>query len=145
MARRSLSELSTPQKAVLGSGAIVLVGSFLPWYGVGGLTVNGWDTGLGALGILVALVGAAFLLVKAFEVHRLRVGGWEAEHLAIAAGGIGALLVLAQWLTVPRFVRMGLYLTLAGALLVAHASYQAMREEGVGFPWEEEEPDRPAS
>ena len=94
-----LSKLSNNDKIIAGSGLLLFIASFLPWFGLDGFsaTDNGWDTGFLWAG-LPALLGLAAAITTV-----MRANGGQLPDLPIpwplatlAAAGLSALLVVLK-------------------------------------------------
>ena len=73
------SKLSQNQQIALGGGAVAVLSLFLPWYGIAGFSSSGFDSGFLAWGgLLLAIAGAAILIMKAMEVTDVKVGNLAA-------------------------------------------------------------------
>jgi hypothetical protein len=75
-----LNKLSTGDKVIAGSGIVLLLFSFFPWFGVevklGGTTLasashNGWNNFLSLIGILLAIVIVVVLALQLFSTVKL--------------------------------------------------------------------------
>ncbi|MDP1819039.1 MAG: hypothetical protein Q8K58_03995 [Acidimicrobiales bacterium] len=137
-----LSKLSTSDKVIAGSGLVLFIASFLPWFevSVAGFSEsgNGWDVGFVWAGIpaLLGLAAAAVvLLTKAgtANVPDLPITWGQAF---LAAGALSAILVVlklimgedgAFGIDVDR--AWGLFLATLAALAFAAGGFMKYREE----------------
>jgi hypothetical protein len=98
-----LSKLTTSDKVIAGSGIVLFIASFLPWFKAeaGGFEVsgNGWDVGFiwAGLPAILGLLAAAAVLLKAngTELPTLPVSWGQAF---LAAGAISAFFVILKLL-----------------------------------------------
>jgi len=130
-----LSKLSNGAKITLIGGLVLLISSFLPWYGAFGFSINAWDSQFWAIfGILFGLAAAVIIALKAFEVFDLALGALKAEQIALLLGALSAIFILLRWLTETSFVKFGLFLALVSAIAVAFGAFTAMKEAGLAMP-----------
>lgn len=118
-----LSALSAPRKLLLGSGVLLLINSFLPWYSISvlgqSITNNGWNQ----LGTLVWIVLIATLVWEGVRIARVApVEGPRADLITAGLAGLtlvlGVIYVLIRlfdghlgigfWLGVLLFIVFGL-------------------------------------
>lgn len=135
-----LSALSQPRKLLLGSGVLLLINSFLPWYSFSVLgqsfTQNGWNQ-LGTLVWIVLIATLAWEGVRIAGVAPIR--GARADLATAAAAGLtlvlGVIYVLIRlfdghlgigfWLGVLLFIVFGLA---TAQLFQASGGQDAVRE-----------------
>jgi hypothetical protein len=112
----------------LAAGALIGIGSILPWYSGGGESISSWDVPLPFLwsetstatspdlGIFLVLAAIA-LVIPAFL--RLDLNEWVAVGAgAIAANGAMSSVVRAQSTDIGLGVSLGVFVVLAGAAVV---------------------------
>ena len=59
-----MDNLQPSQMMHIGGGLVIVIGSFLDWFGSGDFGINGWDTDqFGLLGILVALIVSGLVVI----------------------------------------------------------------------------------
>lgn len=135
-----LSALSQPRKLLLGSGVLLLINSFLPWYSFSVLgqsfTQNGWNQ----LGTLVWIVLIATLAWEGVRIAGVApIQGARADLASAAAAGLtlvlGVIYVLIRlfdghlgigfWLGVLLFIVFGLA---TAQLFQASGGQDAVRE-----------------
>jgi hypothetical protein len=134
-----LSKLTQSDKVVAGSGILLFIASFLPWFKIdifgGSHTLSGWDNFLlGGLPALLGLAAAAVILAT-------KMGTAEAPTLPVSwgqaflgAGGLSALLVVVRLLTGEDFYdrSWGLFVATIAALAFAGGGYLKFQEEKSG-------------
>lgn len=139
MVRIGEREIPTTEAVLVGTGALMLVDGFLPWYGVDVLGfsvhVSGFSAGFGWLPVLlVAAVGVA-AGARALLGQRLPSWGPAGPHgLLLAASGAGTLLVLLRLLTQSSLTMYGIYLGLLLAATQTAVAYAALRASGEPLP-----------
>jgi len=134
-----LSKLSQNQKIALGGGVLAIISLFLPWYGFSfagiGSNIGAFDSGLIAWGgLILAIAGAAILILKALGTTDVKLGSLAAEQLAFLLGALGAVFIILRWLTENDFVKFGLFIGLVSAAAVAYGAFGAMKDEGLEMP-----------
>lgn len=129
------SKLSNGEKMALIGGVVLVINLFLPWYGTLGFNLNAFDAEFFAWGgSLVAIAGAAVLLLKAMGTREVEAGQFKPEQLATILGGAGTVLIILRWLTETSFVKYGLFVGLAAAAVVTFGAFTAMRDAGLDLP-----------
>ena len=116
--------------ATIGGAAAVILGAFLPWAKVGGLSVSGTEGD----GVLTLILGVAAGLMGGFGILRgrsgLLVGSMIAALLALAIGGYDASNINSVAdgpFGLKVTVGMGLYLTILGGIAGIVGPILAMR------------------
>lgn len=132
-----LKDMTLGEKVVAGSGVLMLIASFLPWYSVDlgfvSMTRNGWQSPGQLWSMLAVLLGvamAAQVIVTKLGVAELpdKLGnlGWGQVHMI---GGIAALvLVVIKWMNENEFVGFGFYLGLLCAIGLAFGGFTINKE-----------------
>jgi hypothetical protein len=129
------SKLSMGAKLALIGGAALIVGLFLPWYGIAGFTINAFDSEILAWGgSLVAIAGALVLLAKAFGKKEMSAGQFKPEQFAFILGAAGFVMILLRWLTESNLVKYGLFVGIIGSALVAYGAFAEMKSKGMKIP-----------
>jgi hypothetical protein len=129
------SKLSNGAKMALIGGVILVINLFLPWYGTLGFNLNAFDAEFLAWGgSLVAIAGAAVLLLKAMGTRDVEAGQFKPEQLATILAGAGTVLILLRWLTETSFVKYGLFVGIAAAAVVTFGAFTAMKDAGLDLP-----------
>lgn len=98
----------TEQKLVVGGAILIVLGAFLPWATVFGISIAGID-GDGSLTLLMGLVAGVVALVRPWS-RNVRIG-------TVLLGSLVALVALADMTSVAG---IGIYMTLIGGLLVLY-------------------------
>lgn len=131
-----LDKLSSADKLIVGGGAAYLISMFLPWYGLGGGSNNGWDYFLGGVLplLLIAIMVAEVLLTALNPDTKLPdlPLPWKQVHLI--AGVAAAVLVIlrlvirstidAGFLSVDLDRKFGLILAVIAAIVVAVGGFR---------------------
>jgi hypothetical protein len=129
------SKLSQGAKLALIGGAVLVIDLFLPWYGTFGFNLNAFDAEFLAWGgALLAIAGAAVLLLKAFGTKDVEAGQFKPEQLATILAAAGTVLIVLRWLTETSFVKFGLFLGLAAAAVVTFGAFTSMKDAGLDLP-----------
>ncbi len=147
--RFDLKQLSTLDRVIAGGAAVAFIASFMPWYGVSvgpfSASVSGWSAGFTAWAGALLLTIAGVLLV----LHRsgATLPSLQVAPSVLVAGiaGLGLLLVIIRWATLPRYhvsdlsydagARYGLYIALIAGIAEVAAAVVAMRASGESTPW----------
>ncbi len=132
-----LSKLTTSDRVIAGSGIVLFIASFLPWFKVSafGFTAeaSGWDVGFFWAGIpaLLGLLSAGVVLgtkLGSMEMPRMQVSSGQAMLIAGAvAAGIVVLKLLIGEDHLDR--AWGLFLATIAALGLLGGGYMAFQEE----------------
>lgn len=147
--RFDLKQLSTLDRVIAGGATVVFVASFMPWYGVSvgpfSASVSGWSAGFTAWAgaLLLTLAGVLLVLRRSgATLPSLQVGP---SVLVAGIAGLGLLLVIIRWVSLPRYhvsdlsydagARYGLYLALIAGIAEVAAAVMAMRASGESMPW----------
>lgn len=135
-----LAALSAPRKLLLGSGVLLLIISFLPWYSASAFGVSFTQNGWHQLGTLVWIVLIATLVWEAVRIARVApVEGQRADLITAGLAGLtlvlGVIYVLIRlfdgslgigfWLGVLLFIVFGLAVA---QLFQASGGQAAVRE-----------------
>lgn len=129
------NKLSQGAKLALIGGAVLVVALFLPWYGAFGFSISAFDAGFLAWGgTLLAIAGAAILLLKAMGTKDVEAGQFKPEQLATLLAAAGTVLIAIRWLTETEFVKLGLFVALAAAAVVTFGAFTSMRDAGLDLP-----------
>jgi 4-amino-4-deoxy-L-arabinose transferase-like glycosyltransferase len=134
-----LNKLSTADKVIGASAILFLVALFMPWYGLGGGSNNGWDYFLtGILPLLLAAAMVAVIAIQRFTTTELPKPPipWSQIHL-IAGTGIVVLLLLRVLITSDVEVlgesfdldrKFGLWIALIAAVGLGVGGYMKNQE-----------------
>lgn len=135
-----LSALSAPRKLLLGSGVLLLINSFLPWYHVSIMGFSSSASGWNQLGTLVWIVLIATLIWEGVRLAGVApIHGARADLVTVAAAGLtlvlGVIYVLIRlfdgslgigfWLGVLLFIVFGVAIA---QLFQASGGQAAVRE-----------------
>ncbi|MGO8874162.1 MAG: hypothetical protein ACLQNG_00130 [Acidimicrobiales bacterium] len=150
MASFDAKKLSQVDWGVAGAGVLALICLFLPWYGVSAgifsASVSGWSTSYGWLGALLIVAAGAYLVLQRSQVDLSKVPIGPAV-VVLGAGGLGTLIVILRWLTLPSGSggsalggysygpRIGLYLTLLAGLVQVGCAVKLFMASGEPLPW----------
>jgi hypothetical protein len=136
-----LRRLRVGEWITAGSGIVLLVSLFLPWYGgsraAGGSDASGWES-LAVLDIVLALIAAAAVaLLVITATQRMPAVPLTVNTFVALAGLLAVVLVLVRVLDLPDDAgarEWGLWTGLAGALGIAAGALIAMRDERLSRP-----------
>jgi hypothetical protein len=131
-----LRRLRAGEWITAGSGIVLLVSLFLPWYGgsaaAGASDASGWES-LAVLDIVLALIAAAAVaLLVITATQRLPAVPLTVNTFVALAGLLAIVLVLVRVVDLPDDAgarEWGLWTGLAGALGIAAGALVAMRDE----------------
>jgi hypothetical protein len=92
-----INKLTQGEKVIAGSAIAFLLFTFLPWYGIGSASRNGWDYFLfGVIPLLLAVVMVAQIGISRFSDTKLPDPPLPWGQIHLIAGGLAALLVLLK-------------------------------------------------
>ena len=129
------SKLGNGAKIGLIGGLVLLISSFLPWYGAFGFSINAWDSEFWAVfGILFGIAALAVLALKAFDVTNVAIGPFKAEQIALMFGALSTIFILLRFITETSNVKYGLFVALISAAALTYGSFMAMGEAGLDMP-----------
>jgi hypothetical protein len=131
-----VDKLTTSDKVIAGSGLLLFICSFLPWFEIEifgqSATANGWDVGFFWAGIpaLLGLAAAGLVLASKltdFELPELPIPWGQAF---LIAGAVSAAIVVLKLLLGEDFVdrAWGLFLATLAALGFAAGGYLKFQE-----------------
>jgi hypothetical protein len=133
-----LSKLTTSDKVVAGSGLLLFIFSFFPWYGVDGFDGgrNGWDYFFwGILPVLIGLIMLAVVAIKAFSPDtKLPDLPMPWGQVMLIGGVIAAILVVLKLLIGDDVLgfdldrKFGLILSALSAIGLAVGGYLKFQE-----------------
>lgn len=130
-----LSKLGNGAKITLIGGIVLLVSSFLPWYGAFGFNISGWDSQFWAIfGILFGLAAAIILALKVFDVTNVAFGPFKAEQIVLMLGALSTIFIVLRWITETSLVKYGLFLAILSAAAITFGAFTAMKEAGIAMP-----------
>ena len=144
-------KLSRLDWGVVGAGGVAFIALFLPWYGVsaGGFSasVSGWSTSYGWLGGLLIVAAAVWFLLWRADAAIPKA---PLSPLAATTGaaGLGTLLVILRWATLPRGhagvfgttlfnygPRVGIWITLIVGIVEVACAGVLFARSGEALPW----------
>jgi hypothetical protein len=117
----------SPGQTLAGAGGILLFGFlFLPWFGVEGVNLSGWEgqSSTDVYLLITALVAIGAALAGRGEI----MPGLSMNGAAAVLGGAGTIVLL--WLVIFDFPdgadrKIGLYLSLVAVIVIAFGGYSA--------------------
>ena len=143
-----LSKLSRTDQIIAGSGILLFIASFLPWFevsarGVGSESGNGWDVGFiwGGIPALLGLLMAGIVLATKLGSAKMPELPITTGQVMLAAGVLAALLVVIKLLVgedtpdtfgvfdIEVSRAWGLFVATIAALGLAAGGYLAYKEE----------------
>jgi len=137
--------LNTLDRAIAIGAGIVFIAGFLPWWGVSegpfGVSVSGWSAGFTAWAGTLLLTIAGILLVLLRSGFKLPESNLGPSVLVAGISGLGLLLVIIRWITLPRYhgidvgARYGLYVALIAGIVEVGAAVSELRTSGESMPW----------
>lgn len=98
-----LDKLSPSELVIAGCGIALLVFSFLPWFALGAISHNAWDTTFSALGVLVGLAMVVQIVLARLttaSLPKLRIT-WGQVHFVL--GLVAVVLIALQFAVGDRF------------------------------------------
>jgi hypothetical protein len=152
--RFDLKRLSTLDRSIAGAAGVAFIAGFLPWWGYNGplnvysASVSGWSAGFSAWAgtLLLTLAGVYLVLVRSNV--SLRVSQLGPATVVAGAAGIGLLLVIIRWLTLPRVhggaagsigAKYGIFVALIAGIVEVGAAVAEFRASGEPLPWAKKE------
>jgi hypothetical protein len=133
-----ISRLTTPQRVSAVAILAVVLGAFLPWVSIFGVTVFGIE-GDGIITLAFAIAGGITLVLTTGLVGEPKEPG-KKSHIALLV--LAVLTMLISMFAMSGAAAFGLYLTLfAGIAWVVGAAWQL----NLSKPGELAEPDGPAT
>jgi hypothetical protein len=150
MAKFDAKAISKLDWGVIGAGGITLIALFLPWWGfsegIYSASVSGFSSSWGWLGALLVIAAGVYQLAHRSQVDLTKVPFGPAV-IVLGASGLGTLIVLLRWLTIPSAhygvgadsysygPRIGLILTVIVGLVQVGCAVQLFRSSGEALPW----------
>jgi hypothetical protein len=147
-----INKLSTPDRLIVGGGAVAFIAAFLPWWGYSGplrlysTSVIGWSAGFTAwLGSLLLTAAAVYLVLRRSDVSLPTLPFGPAFSVA-GASVIGLALVIIRWVSLPRVrgglagsigPKFGIWLAIIGAIVELVGAAMEFRSSGESLPWAE--------
>jgi hypothetical protein len=148
MAKIGGRDVATNDLGLMGGGLLVLISSFLPWYGASfrgfSDSTSGWNSGfLAWFPILLCIAIAGVVAAREFGGARLPATGPVGPALLLLlVAAFATLLILLRWLTLPSSdfpgvdtgARVGLFIGLIGAIIQTAFAAIAFRSSGETLP-----------
>ncbi len=129
--------MTNGQKIILGGGVLLIINLFLPWYRVSVMgfsaSANAFDTFLAWFGSFCAIAGAVIIALKVFGNAKIQAGPLKAEHLALALGALGFVLILLRLITETSNLFIGIFIGLIVTAGMTYGAFLAMKEEGLAL------------
>lgn len=113
----AFDQFSTGEKLVFVGAALTTLGAFLPWVTVFGTSVAGVQ-GDGVLTLILGLIAAGLLWWRSWN-RRIQLGTLT----------VGSLIVLITLSAMSRAAGFGLYLTLAGGLVLMYTGARSLLDD----------------
>jgi hypothetical protein len=133
-------DVGTNDLGMMATGAVMLIDSFLPWYGVdfgfASVSVKGWSAGfLSWFAILLVIVVAGAVAARVFAGATMPKTGTVGPALGLLVlSGLASVLLVLRLLTHNDYTKFGLYLGLLLALGQAAFAFLAFRTSGEHAP-----------
>ena len=110
-----LSKLSRGQQIGLGSGLLLIINLFLPWYRI---SIGGFSSSANAFDAEFWAWGGSFVAIAG----------------ALILGGLGLLLIILRLLTETSNLFIGVFIGILAAGGVTYGSFMAMKDAGLELP-----------
>lgn len=133
-------EVATGDAVLMGTGGLMLIDGFLPWYGIDIFTIHvhvkGFSSGFTAwLGILLIVSVGAAVAARVFAGRALPAStAIGPAALVLAVSGLGTLLVLLRLLSQSSATKFGLFVGLLLAAAQTAYAFLAFRASGEPLP-----------
>ena len=132
-----LSKLTTSDKVIAGSGLVLFIASFLPWFKVSifgvSATGSGWDVGFFWAGIpaILGLLSAGIVLGTKLGTMKMPEIPMSTGQAMLIAGGIAAAIVVLKLLIGEDYAdrAWGLFVATIAALGLLAGGYMAFQED----------------
>jgi hypothetical protein len=140
-----LNKLTQGEKVIAGSAIAFFIFSFLPWYGKGGASRNGWDYFLfGVIPLLLAIAMVVVIALSRFTDTKLPDPPLPWGQIHLIAGCVAAALVFLKLLigdsvgvlgfNIDLDRKFGIFLALLAGLGLAAGGYLKSREPAQAPP-----------
>ena len=138
----------TNDLVVMGAGVLMIVDSFLPWWGAKHSSLanrSGWNAGFGAwFSILLVIAVAVVAAVRVFggrAMPPVANGAVSWTLLTAAVSALAVVIILLRWLTFQSFggaavMKYGTYLGLIVAIVQTVFGYLSLVAAGERLPWQ---------
>jgi hypothetical protein len=132
-ATRTMPAISPGEITVFAATVVILIFSFVKWFGAGDFTANAWDDGnfpVALIPLLMALFATGALALAKFAGVKLpeRPLGYTWEHLYLNAGFFAALFMTLFVITDTSDKKIGVWLTWLGSLALLVGAFLVLRE-----------------
>lgn len=147
-------ELSTPDLAIVGAGAVMVIDLFVPWYRISfdtgsipaelrssisvpdSVNANAFDANfLAWFPALLVIAVAVVVALGIFQGFALPTNAKVGPQLMLAgASGIALVLLVLRWLTENDYTFIGLYLAMLLAAVQGFFGYQKFKASGETIP-----------
>lgn len=151
MANIAGRDITTADLAIMGTGALMVIASFLPWFGPQDdriraraeqlgvdVSLNAWSSTFLAWGaVVLAVVVAGLVAGRLFAGFAMPTTGKTGPHLLLLMlSGLGAALIVLRLLVgaVNGKAEIGLYLALVLAIVQAGFAFLSFRSSGEQLP-----------
>ena len=126
---------------------MALISMFLPWWGwTAGpysYSTSGFGSGWGWLGALL-IVGAGVYLAMVRSGSSVPNTSYGPGVIVLGASGIGAILVVLRWISIPRGgtldvgygPRFGMIVALVAGVVQVIVAFRLFKQSGEHAPWE---------
>ncbi len=140
--------VGTNDLVVMGTGVLIFIDSFLPWWGAkhtGLADTSGWNAGFGAwFSILLLIAVAGVTAARVFggrSMPAVAGGAVSWTFITAAVSALAAIIILLRWLTFPSVfgaaeTKFGTYLGLIIAIVQAVFGYLSIMSAGEKLPWQ---------
>jgi hypothetical protein len=140
--------VGTNDLVVMGAGVVMIVDSFLPWWGAKHTSLantSGWNAGFGAwFSILLVIAVAAVAATRIFAGRTMPTvanGAVSWTFLTAAVSALAVIIILLRWLTFPSFggaagTKYGTYIALIIAIVQTVFGYLSVVAAGERMPWQ---------
>jgi len=154
MAQSDFRSLSRNDQAFIGLGVLVLIASFLPWYGTtvsGKLLGRGFNVsstthawhGWAALGLILMLLATALVVEQLFPDSKLPALKVSWNVVVLGLDALGALLIIIRSFTLPSAdgvgvstgLRWGGWILMIAAVAQVAVALMRFRASGDSMPW----------
>jgi hypothetical protein len=145
--------VGTNDLVLMGAGVLMLIDSFLPWYGASLLGISrsssAWNSGFGAwFSVLLVMVVAGSVAGRVFGGRRMPVvanGAVSWNLICVGASVLALIIILLRWVTYPDApsgsgisagAKVGTYIGLIVAGVQAVFGYLTLVAAGERLPWQ---------
>lgn len=123
------SRTSIGQRIAGAGGLLLIVFLFLPWFGAGGGTLNGWE-GQSSTDVYLLITALIAIAAAVAGATGLLVPGLTMNGAAALLGGVATIVLLWLALFDGEEREVGMYLSVLAAAMIAAGGYLAAQVEG---------------